>query len=259
MNSLWYRIPKPQHKQHFLPTRSNPRNTDYASKDSSWQSPIPTEHPKPPKPTNPNSNLLTLNKTHRPSLVHNQTAMISVNGLMNGSLSPTSRAKNQQSGPHYGHAPSLNGSTLSNEEHDEAFKGNIYFMKFEHCLKEFNSLYLLKILHRPDQQMKMPDKIQGSLCLSRNRAPRWRCFVFGGSWRGKTMGGPHVEIKKGYIHDAKSRFQKGKGLFFWIRADRVKMLVLVDSLFLFGGTTQDLLASTDPFRFLFISGTSYSY
>jgi hypothetical protein len=110
----------------------------------------------------------------------------------------------------------LNSSQVSDAQNDESFKGNIYFIKFEQFLKEFNSIYMLKIYQKnEDNEEHHPIMNSGIMGLDQNtfktkKTSQWNCYVFESYWKGKRMGGPKVDLQTTYVSNLKSRFKKGK-------------------------------------------------
>lgn len=104
----------------------------------------------------------------------------------------------------------LGSSGVSESQADEGFKGNVYFMKFEHFLKEFNALYMLKIYHRPEEETHSGADDHLMKHTFRRKAKSWKCYVFESFWKGKRLGGPKVDLEKMYVSNLKSRFKKGK-------------------------------------------------
>ena len=113
--------------------------------------------------------------------------------------------------------------TESSSPSEETFKGNFYFMKFEHYLKEFNCIYMLKIYHKPIPSESLPKpkdsivddsigihpkfNIESGKFEEAKRA-EWKCYVFDGFWKGKSLGGPRVNIEQTYASNVKSRFKQ---------------------------------------------------
>jgi hypothetical protein len=104
----------------------------------------------------------------------------------------------------------MTSSQISESHNEEGFKGNIYFMKFEHFLKEFNNIYMLKIYQKDEvkEDEESEDFNLESGRFKKKRNP-WKCYVFGSYWKGKRLGGPKVDLEKMYISNQKSRFKKG--------------------------------------------------
>lgn len=109
----------------------------------------------------------------------------------------------------------MNSSQVSESQNEQSFKGNIYFMKFEHFLKEFNSFYMLKIYNRnEDMEETRPEMSENEQRLEQKswgtkKNHHWKCYVFESYWKGKRMGGPKVDLEKTYVSNLKSRFKKG--------------------------------------------------
>jgi hypothetical protein len=106
----------------------------------------------------------------------------------------------------------MTSSQVSESQNDEGFKGNIYFMKFEHFLKEFNNIYMLKIYQREDMEEEVNQNSMFNLQSGRfkRKGNPWKCYVFDSYWKGKRLGGPKVDLEKMYVSNLKSRFKKGK-------------------------------------------------
>lgn len=80
----------------------------------------------------------------------------------------------------------MTSSQISESQNDEGFKGNIYFMKFEHFLKEFNNVYMLKIYHREDEDSQIHEENGFNLYTGKFKKKRnpWKCYVFDSYWKG---------------------------------------------------------------------------
>ena len=110
----------------------------------------------------------------------------------------------------------MTSSQVSESQTEESFKGNIYFMKFEQFLKEFSSVYMLKVYQRPEQEEEEEIEAESAMFslesrrFRSRRANQWKCYVFESFWKGKRLGGPKVNLEKMYVTNFKSRFKKGR-------------------------------------------------
>ena len=86
-------------------------------------------------------------------------------------------------------------------------------MKFENFLKEFNSIYLLKVFQKSGESQEKEEN-QGNYFEMESRrfkvtqTNQWKCYVFGSFWKGKRFGGPKIDMEKVYVSNLKSRFKK---------------------------------------------------
>lgn len=119
---------------------------------------------------------------------------------------------------------------FENNQTQSTFKGNYYFMKFEDFLDEFNSIYMLKILKdKEDQQdeesfrelqkksyqeesQKLESYNMETGRVEKKKKKDWKCFVFESFWKGKTCGGPIINLDSIY-NVKKNRFEDCKDIF----------------------------------------------